>query len=145
LITGVKSIRSSGSQTHKFKSGSAAPQTDTIEKTLPQANDKTSIAECIFQDPSFESGWFQTLYPVLEGFSPLGSLQTLAVTLSGLVAKNKLKGPEGVRLITRLKMILQDIYDTVMDIPNTGEYRDGGPLSNRNADGSLKELSAAPS
>jgi hypothetical protein len=32
----------------------------------------------------------------------------------------------------------KDVYDTVTDQPNSGEYSDGGHLSNRNADGSPK-------
>lgn len=40
-----------------------------------------------------------------------------------------------------LGKVARDAYDTIMDTPNTGAYADGGPLSNRNKDGTPKKSS----
>lgn len=137
-------IRASVSQAPLQKPGYIAPQfkLNTNKQQSPSLTRPENFITKVLNEEVFKSDFWPGIFPALLEFSPLSGLGTFIATFLGLAAKNKIseKGftADGAR------MILQDLHDTILDVPNTGEYRDGGPFSNKNSDGSPK-TSSTPS
>jgi hypothetical protein len=140
----TSTIRANTNQVSFQKPDFSSPRNElnTNKEQAISAPQSENFVLKVLKEEMFKSDYFPAIFFNLLEFSPLSGLGTFIATFLGLAAKNKIseKGftADGAR------MILQDLHDTILDVPNTGEYRDGGPFSNKNSDGSPK-TSSTPS